>query len=1441
MDGQDDKQQPIPATEFGSEAPGSDKVQKTQATGKGSSDALSQAATESAEVAKGKKVQPVFKAGVPQMDNSQAPAPSPEPIVQPHEAPKPAATTRPSSIYDLINQARQAPTPETAPMQSDAYSIGQSNDQVSRTQDTQGPSGNWNSAKFINPLPLLNAADEAHNKNDLDSAFKTLAKAQDAVDLLTPDNLRVIVNDLKRLKIDLAQETDSTKSDQIKRRIVEGTQILDRLWECPLRLAFAMFSHASANDQARTEAYRLLRDAVRMLPKLKDDPDVKKTIEYTSSLYGNMAPAVKQAMEQAVATGAQLGQQNPLPRSEFQDDPQLVERLAEQGRQARLDSPDPYVHAREAAVLMKSKGVLSQEARDEHDKSIELAKKIENAKKESFNSVLGEIGQIKKDIYGKQAELAKLQDQINVLKKESKSITTEVVAINAARSEEDKKSHSANMLDAGWSLFNRQLKEWNGDAAKEENVYQGKMAELTKRGNELRKLEAQRKALEGEIKSSEGSLKDKQTKLAEIGKPIADKHVSYAKALLTDADVRVDNAIKAKAEGKDEECKNNLAQQMTDIVNASLQLNRAEKITPELANNEELKELKKKHNFVTTSIGENIKDITPELKQDLDDRFLTLVNVYNKQRTDELPTAIAAEIKQIQDLQKELQAAIAAGANVKAIENLQKELQAAIAAGTNVKAIQGLQTELNGLKSYYPELKDDPKLRAALSLIGRGAPITDEALAETATIQSKALKLGENLQTGVGAMQAFEESMSKRQYKDAEEVLKIGMENLKPIAKEQHDQLQAVTQAFNNCRDLDEMVGLRQQKEALEQGIAGTEAKILDSIGSLYLTPEQYNVKQKDGTVKQEIGPGLKPEQALQALKQAKEAFPGIEKNPLYDEQLKTAQGLLKGVKEMEIKARDDADKAKEAGIDLATTLTSWGAAAGAGALATGGLIAAGVMVAGAPVTVPAALAIVGITTVVGAVTGGLTKWGLSNALDAKDKDFGRNMSEGALNGATSGLGGGGLKVGGMVLAQGFRGAGIAYEGIKYADVYAKVSKVAPLNQSVATILQGAKGNVAKEVQLGEQILEGHLKAGKITEQTYNTAKSWLSGQGMVKGVKVNTAEILQASGITMSEEAATAAGLKMAAAAGANGTGAINAGYQALKVGMPEANLPTYAWYNLIGKGANMGRGLAHNVGNFGQQIAYATPYNLTRTAFASVPLATATGIYNANKYGSKVAAGEINEATGEKWNYGDGLMAAYSNTAIDTTIGLASMGALRNLGLAADVKTGGAVSATKGGAWLVNKFTGGSLGKVGDKLAGTAPVAAMRNLAQGLGHDNAGAVAPFLRNAIPLGISTIRPVMANNSELESDNQYLANRKGDLTNFEIEQAPEESAAKTEIAQEAPKPQDNVSPRTTQQSEVQTAEDGQQSEPPTADASQPSPGPSQATETSGPPQPLADT
>lgn len=1380
----DETKQPAPATEFGAEAPGTQNVEKTSTTGKSSSDTLSRLATESEEAAKGKKA-------------PEGSAPSPEPIAAPEAR---QANTRPGDIFDLSKQLQQAPAPEARTESTVSRPI--------TAAEAQGPSGNWNSANFVNPLKALDEFWAAKKQNDDNLAFQKLLAAQAAFDLITPEYARIIVNDLKNIERDLPKELDTKKQIQMTERVAAGLQILNCRWECPVRLADAILKRELNNPQAQTEAFRLLYEAAKINPQLKNDPETAKTIEGCSSLYGDMAQSVKQAMEQAIISGTQASGQTAQERSAFQDNPQLVETLVAKGQKAQLESPDPYVHAREAEEQMKLRGVLSQEARQAHNRAIEAAKKIEHAKKESFNSVLGEIGQIKKDITGKQLALAKLQEQITAKNKESKTIAEAASALSAVRSEEERKAHSADMSESIGTMFNRAVKSITGEAEKENKAFEAKAEELAKTGGELQKLLAQKKALEADLKSSEGLLKDKQGRLAEIGKSIADKHVSYAKALLVDSDARLEDLVKAKAEGNEEQFNTSQALRLTDIITASQQLNRAEKISPELAKDEELKALKKQYGFVSTSIGENITNITPELQQELDDRFLAAVNRYNYQLPEGLNKAIAGGLE---------------------ITKFQTELA----------------NELNGLKSYYPELEGDQKLRAALGLIGRGERITDEALAETATIQSKALKLGENLQTGVEAMQAFGPLMAQKQYKTAEEALKIGMENLKSVAKEQHDQLNEATQAFENCKDLNQMVGLRQQKEALENAVAVTEAKILDSIGKLYLTSDQVPEKQAEGAAKQEPGPGYKPEQALQVLNQAKEAFPGIEKNPLFQEHMKTAQGLQKDIKNMEIKARDDADKAKEAGIDLATTLTSWGAAAAAGVGAGALVVATGLMVAGAPVTVPAALAIVGITAAAGAVVGGVTKWGLSNAFDAKDKDLVRNFTKGAWIGGTSGLGGGGLKVGGMVLAEGLMltKAGVnIYQGAKFADVYGKVASMAPLSKPVANILQGAKGNLAKEIQLGEEILEGHLKAGKITEQTYNAAKAALSSPVAPKGSSLHVYNALKDAGITMSEDALTTAGLTMSAASGVNGTKAIDAGWKALRAGMPEANLPSHAWYNVIGHGANFGKGMAHNIGNISKQVAFAAPYTVARVGLAGAALGTSTGTYNAHNYYSRFADGEINPETHDKWTAQEAAWKATEDTVVQTGIGLGTMGALnvvaKNPALIIEFKTQGAASAVTA---VGNFFTKGAVSRAAAKFGKLAPIASTRSVIEGLSHND-GIIAPFARNVVPLGAGAGRRLQVAQEESIDDSTYIANRQSSLENTEIQVAEETQQQPQQIlADQVPQTESQPSNKA---SEATAQEEEQQRETTTADAGQPATSPSPAgkpAESSGPPQLLSDT
>lgn len=1360
----DDKQvtKPEIAPE-GSNSAGNAPLEKAATAGKqDSSGALSQAATEFSETEKGKK----WTGGAPgvaQMDTSlDAPAAHPA-----------ATNSRPSSIFDLVNQARQAPAPEVAPMQTTE------NFNRPQTADARVPSGNWNDSNFLSPLPMLDAS---MNQATEQQAFQQLANAQAAVDLLTPNNVRIIVNDLEKLQRALPLEMDSTKRAAMQERIATGTRILDSRWECPLRLAFGMLRMGSADGHPPAEAFRLLQEAAQINPALKNDADLRATMEKCSSLYGNMSQAVKQSMEQAVVAGAQVPVQQE--RSAFQNDPQLAVKLAEQGHKAQLDSPDPYVHARESEVLMKTQGVLSQEAKREHNLAIESAKKVKNSKGESYNLVLGEITKTKGAITEKQAALAKLQEQIAEAKKASKSLASEVMVIEAQRAAEEQKTRSANLWEAGTTIFSRTLKSVTGDAEKEDKVHNAKVAEMVKRGNALRDLETKRKALEGEIKSSQDTLKTQQTKLAEVGKPIAEKHISYAKALIQDAEACTSQAAKALAENNDDEVQKNQARESTDLVEAAKQLNRAEKITPELANNEEIKQLKQNNSIVSSSIGENIKDLTPAQQQDLDDRFLAVVNIYNKKHT--------------------------------------KQLEEAMAAGVKPTEVQiQLVKELTGLADYVPELKQDAKLRAAIGQILRGERITEEGLIETAKIESKSLKLQENVFLGEQALQQFQNLFLNKQYKDAAESLKTAMENQKPHVKKLREELGQLTEALGSCTTLEQMSILKQGKQAQEALIAKEESKVLNSIGLLYLT-EKIPVQKEDGTKEEIPGPGIKPEQAIQALNQAKIDFPGIEHNPLFEKQMQMAHELGKQVKEMEIKAREDAEKTKEAGIDFATTLTSWGGAAAGGALATAGLVGAGVMVAGAPVTVPIALTILGASALVGAATGGLTKWGLANAFDAKDKDLGNNFSKGAWIGGTTGLGGGGLKVGGMVLSEGLvlaKGGATLYQGVKYADVMSKVSKVAPMNNTVAAILKGANGNVAKEVKLGEEILEAQLKQGKITQETFNTAKSWLSGAGTVKGTAVNTAEILQSAGVNMGDDVLTAAGMRMQAAGEMGGTRAIDAGWEALKAGLPQANNPVYKW-NVFGHVANMGRSGVNSVKNLGTLAAYSTPYTMARTAVAGTALAAGTGTYNAYKYGSKAANGEM--TTGEAFT------ATLGNTAVDTTIGLASMGALRafsaNPALVADIKTMGMASV---GTGALNWMTRGALGKMGSKVSGSG-------WAQALSHDNAGIVAPFLRNAVPLGANPFKNVVVASEQSDAESNQVAGVKGDLRNYEREIASEGTAEG-----QAEKPTENV--------EESQKQDVAQQAPAPQQAMQPSPVVANVEETrkapstDGPPQPITDS
>lgn len=1332
-----DEQEKAPATEFGAEAPGFGSKANS------SSEALSTDATASAEATKGK---PVRVEQVPQMDNS-------------------VANARPSSIFDLVNQGNQGRPSDAAPMQV-------TDSTVSRKGAAQGPSGNWNSTNFLNPIPSLDQAIAASHQNNEQLAFSQLVNAQSAVDLITPENARIIVTDLENLKRQLPLETDAAKREQMQQRVAMGTRLLDSRWECPLRLAFGMIKLASVDGQPPAEAFRLLQEAAKVNPELKNNPDVKATLERYAGLYGNMGQAVKQSLEQAIAMGAETGGIQLL--SAFQKDPKLAENLAKQGQKAQLDSTDPFVHARNAEHLMKSRGVLSQEARQEHSRSIELAKKVKNAKGESFNSLMADISKTKKVISEKEAVLAALKQQIEQAKKESKAVIAEAMAIENERAAEDKKSHSANMLEAGWTNLNRTFRSVTGEQEKLDNAHDAKVAEVVKKGNALRDLETQRKKLEAEIKSSQDSLKDKQAKLTEVGKPITEKHVGYAKALLQDADACTDRAAKAAAEQNKEEFDKSQALQMEDIVQAAQQLSRAEKISPQLANDEELKALKSKYSLVTTSIGEKIKDITPEQKQELDDRFLRAVNTYNQHRPDQLQDAMSKDGAKLTEFQAQM------------------------------------INELLSYKSYFPELEADAKLRAAMNLIGKGEPISEEALNQEATVESKSLKLGESAMTGSRAMQQFEALMAKNQFKDAEEALKIGLENLQPVYKSLKEKLAESEQAVASCTTLEQLGELRQQKQMQEMAVAACEEKVLSSIGSLYLTPEKQQVKQQDGSVAEVVGPGYKPEQAMKALNEARAGYPGIEKNPLFQKQMEMAQGLQKEIKQMEIKAAEDSEKLKEAGMDMTASLLSWGGAAIAGTVATG------LIIGSAPVTVPAALAVLGITTLTGALVGGGSKVLMANyVVDAKDKDFGRNMSSGALVGSTSGLGGGGLKLGGMALAQ----------TVKFGSVADKVSKFAPLEQSVGAILKGANGNVAKEVQLGEQILEAQLKQGKITEETFNLAKSWLSAKG-VNGATTNTAEILQTVGVSMDELTLTAAGLKMEAAAGAGGARAIDAGWEALKAGLPQASNPVYPKWNVVGHAMNFGRNRINDVSNVGKLVSYATPYTAQRAFYAATPLAAASGTYNAVKYGSKVGSGEINKETGEQWTTGDAFNAALTNTAIDTSLSVGAIGALRlasgNPAVIADMKTMGLASAT---TWVANKLSRGGLNNMAAKMANAGPMTALK-------YDNVGIAAPFFRNVVPISAGSMNRAVFASGQSDKDSRILARAQSDLKNYEVEvaEAPrpetaEQAAQKQEIADA---PQTEGTPEVVPQSnEVAKLENKNQ--------------PDSAANTDGPPQPIQES
>lgn len=1306
-----DEQEKQQSLDFCAEGPGSSKMAPSP------SEALSQHATASAEAAKGKK--PAQGEVVSQKDAS-------------------VTDTRPGSVFDLVKETPKPPSVES-----------------SRSNSTR--------PNFQNLLDNLEAAKAASQENNDQLAFAKLYEAQKQLDLVTPEDVRNIRNDLDKLERAMPLETDSGKLQEMKQRVIMGTRILESLWECPLRLALGTVKVGVGDDQALTEACKLLQQAAKANKQLVENSELKQAVEQTiekySDLYGGMKQPVQGALKQALAMGAESGGIQML--SAFQKDPQLVERLFQQGRKAQLDSPDPYVHAREAQQLMKSKGVLSLEARQEHDRSIELAKKVKNTDGKSFNLLMVDIAKTKYDITSKETALAALKEQIAKAKRESKAMAAEIMVTENERAAEDKKSQSKNMLEAGWTNFNRTLRAVTGDQEKLDNAHNAKVAEMVKKGNELRALETQRKALEGEIKASQDSLKGKQTKLADIGKPIADKHVGYAKALLKDADACTVSADKAHAENNKDEFDKSQALQIEDIVAAAQQLNRAEKISPQLANDEELKTLKRNFSLVTTSIGENIKGITPNKQQELDDRFLRVVNLYNQHRDDKLHEAMKQPNAKLTEFQTVL------------------------------------MKELMSYRNDHAELAVDPKLLAAMRLIGKGEEITDEALSQESTVVFKSLKVLEGANTGALAMQQFEALMAAKQYKDAEEVLKVGLENLKPVHQSLKDKLAESETAFASCASVEQLDQLRKGKQAQETAVSECESTILNSIGSLYLTPDR--VKQKDGS--EVAGPGYKPEQAIKALNEAKTAFPGIEKNDLFQKQMEMAQDLQKGIKEMEIKAAEDAEKFKEAGIDLTTAAVSTAGAALVGAGATVLLIGS------APVTLPLAAAVVGITAVGGAVFGAVTKVGLANALDAKNKnDVAGNLSSGAVNGFTSGLGTGGLKMAGMAVTQ----------SVKFASVADKVSKFAPLEQTAANILKGANGNVAKEVQLGEQILEAQLKRGKITEQTFNTAKSWLSAKG-VNGAPTNTADILQTAGVSLDEMTLTAAGLKMEAAAGANGARAIDAGWEALKAGLPQANNSAYAWYNVPGKMWNVGK---TNVSNLNTLASYAAPYVAKRTALAALPLAAASGTYNTAKYGSKVASGEINQETGEQWTTGDALNATLTNTAIDTGISLGTIGALRlaagNPAAVMDMKTMGAASFT---SWVANKATRGGLSNMTAKMSNAGPMMAIK-------YENAGIVAPFLRNVIPISAPSMKLVVATANTSDKTSRELASSQSGLTNFEMEVA---EAPQQEIA-EQPAPQTEGAPKPEaieQNNEVASAETSNQ--------------PNSATNSEGPPAPITDS
>lgn len=1351
----DENKLPLPGTEFAADSSTSapkDAVEKKAAGAPDSSTTLSQAATESAEQSSGKK--PTF--APPQegkMDYSNvANPPAESSSLTPQQA---IPSFRPGNIFDLVNQANQSQSQlQQAPEAMQPFPVGQEaqTENVIPRAQVEGPSGNWNSPNFLNPLAALAESKVAAGNNDEKLGFQKLYDAQAAVDLLTPENVRIILNDLEKIKQDLPKEMDSMKRAQMQERVNLGTQILDSRWETPLRLALLSLKIGSQFGQPPAEAFRLLQQATMIRPELKDDPDVQKAIENVSTNYGPMAQAVKQSLQQAIGYGVQAAGQRPQERSAFQTDRELAQRLASQGEKALQASADPSVHAREASVLMRTKGVLSDEAKKEHSKAIELAKDVIHSDGKSYNLVLADVTQTKKDIAGKQVSLANKQTELDEAKKKSKELAAKCFALQKVRDEELAKAGGKNYLEAGWTMLTRTVKNCNGETAKEDKAMADAMAEMTAQGKKVAKLEAERKTIVAEIKTTEGSLKDKQIRLAEIGKPVTEKHIAYAKILMQDADLRSLEMEKASKAGNADESNKHQAAVLENILAASKQLSRAEKISPDLAKDGELKSLKDKYSMITSSVSDKMTSLPPAVAQDVDDRFLNVVNHYNLIRSPEMLQLAKARVMSQEQ-------------------------------GDFIKELQVLQAK-------HPELKENPKLIAAMRLIGKGEQVTEESLAQQATMESKTFSIGSSLQKGSESLSKFEVLMANKQYKDAEEALKEGIKGFKPILEEGHRKLQETEEAIKSCSSLEELAALNAQKQTQEQGIAQVEAALLTDIGRLYLTPEKR--QEKDQVIE---GPGYKPEQAIQALNLAKASIPGIDKNTMFQDQLKLAQDLQKGIKDMELQAREQAEEGKVAGIDLATTLAAWGGAAGGAALATAGLVGAGVMVVGAPVTVPVGLAILGASVVGGAVIGGLTKWGAANLVDAKDKDAVSNLSKGAFIGGTTGIGGGGLKVGGMVLAEGLAvGGNTIYRGIKIADVANKVSKTAPLTErairatSTATRLESAAGNAAQEVQLGQQILLEKFNEGKITQSAYLAASQSLSTGSLAAG---ETAGVLQWVGIPMKEEffQLTAAGMKLKAAAGAGGTKAVDYGYEALKLGLPKATMNPCHKLNVFGHTMNGAKIAGNWVSNQGKLAAYATPYVATRAGVAGLAIASGSSAYHGGIYGSKVAGGEINEATGETWNAGDAISMTALNTARDTSIGLAGMGLLYGVSRAplqtVDAMTTGGLGGMALG--LAGKVGNGALNKMGAKVGNIGPVAAAKTFfTDTLRHDNRGVIAPFARNVLPLSSSSgFGYAMAADSSSVTNNR-LAKLNRDLENQEIQVAEAEAGSTASQQSEAP-------------------------------------------------------